>query len=106
MGSEVVDQLVKIPARRVLVYHNITPPEFFSGINPHAAAFARLGLRQLSRIAPAFELGIGVSEFNRRALAEAGDEGTTGVPVLLDWERLRGRPTDAVIAWRKGILND
>ena len=50
MGSEVIDQLVKIPARRVLVYHNITPPEFFSGINPHAAAFARLGLRQLSRI--------------------------------------------------------
>src|SRR5207253_2465774 len=61
MGSEVVDQLIKIPARRVLVYHNITPPEFFSGINPHAAAFSRLGLRQLSRIAPAFEPGIGGS---------------------------------------------
>src|SRR5439155_143640 len=44
MGSEVIDQILKIPARRVLVYHNITPPEFFGGINPHAAAFARLGL--------------------------------------------------------------
>jgi hypothetical protein len=98
MGSEVVDQLVKIPARRVLVYHNITPPEFFSGINPHAAAFARLGLRQLSRIAPEFELGIGVSEFNRRALAEAGYEETARVPILLDWEHFAVPPNDAVLA--------
>jgi len=103
MGSEVVDQLVKIPARRVLVYHNITPPEFFSGINPHAAAFSRLGLRQLSRIAPAFELGIGVSEFNRRALVEAGYEETTRVPILLDWEHFAVPPNDAVLARWKGL---
>ena len=103
MGSEVVDQLVKIPARRVLVYHNITPPEFFSGINPHAAAFARLGLRQLSRIAPAFELGIGVSEFNRRALVEAGYEETARVPILLDWEHFAVPPNDAVLARWKGM---
>ncbi|MDQ2914607.1 MAG: glycosyltransferase family 4 protein [Chloroflexota bacterium] len=103
MGSEVVDQLVKIPARRVLVYHNITPPEFFSGINPHAAASARLGLRQLSRIAPAFELAIGVSEFNRRALAEAGYEETARVPILLDWEHFAVPPNDAVLARWRGL---
>ena len=87
----------------MLVYHNITPPEFFSGINPHAAAFARLGLRQLSRIAPAFELGIGVSEFNRRALVEAGYEETTRVPILLDWEHFALPPNDAVLARWKGL---
>src|SRR5258708_19958837 len=37
MGNEVFDQLVKLPARKLLVYHNVTPAEFFSGINPHAA---------------------------------------------------------------------
>jgi glycosyltransferase involved in cell wall biosynthesis len=105
MGSEVVDQLVKIHARRVLVYHNITPPEFFGGINPHAAAFARLGLRQLSRIAPAFELGIGVSEFNRRALVEAGYEETARVPILIDWEHFAVPPDDAVLARWKGLRN-
>src|SRR3989454_7472201 len=103
MGSEVVDQLIKIPSRRVLVYHNITPPEFFSGINPHAAAFARLGLRQLSRIAPAFELGIGVSEFNRRALVKAGYGETPRVPILLDWEHFALPPNDAVLARWKGL---
>jgi glycosyltransferase involved in cell wall biosynthesis len=103
MGSEVIDQLAKIQARRVLVYHNITPPEFFSGINPHAAAFARLGLRQLSRIAPAFELGSGVSEFNRRALVEAGFEETARVPILLDWEHFASPPNDAVLARWQGL---
>ena len=103
MGSEVIDQLIKLNARRVLVYHNITPPEFFGGINPHAAAFARLGLRQLSRIAPAFELGIGVSEFNRLALAEAGYEETARVPILIDWEHFAVPPNDTVLARWKGL---
>ena len=101
MGHEVIDQLLKVPARRVLVYHNVTPPEFFSAINPHAAAHARLGLRQLARIAPAFELAIGVSEFNRRALAEAGYANTAHVPIILDWSQLAGGADDEVLArWR------
>lgn len=103
MGHEVIDQLVRIPARKVLVYHNITPPEFFAGINPHAAAHARLGLRQLSRIAPSFELAIGVSEFNRRALVEAGYEETARVPILLDWSHFATPPNEAVLARWKGL---
>src|SRR5437867_3681623 len=87
MGHEVIDQLAKLPPRKVLVYHNITPPEFFGGINPHAAAHARLGLRQLARVAPAFELAIGVSEFNRKALAEAGYAQTAQVALLIDSRR-------------------
>ncbi len=88
MGHEVFDELAKLPARRVLVFHNVTPPEFFVGINPHAAAHARLGLRQLQRLAPAIDLAIGVSEFNRRALEAAGYEKTACVPILIDWSRL------------------
>jgi glycosyltransferase involved in cell wall biosynthesis len=103
MGHEVVDQLVKIRARKVLVYHNITPPEFFSGINPHAAAYARLGLRQLARIAPSFDLGVGVSEFNRRALEEAGYAKTDRVPILIDWDHFAVPPNDAVLARWKGL---
>ena len=88
MGHEVFDELAKIPARRVLVFHNVTPPEFFVGINPHAASHARLGLRQLQRLAPRVDLAIGVSEFNRRALEAAGYEKTATVPILIDWSRL------------------
>ena len=61
MGNEVFTQLAKLRARKVLVYHNVTPAEFFRGINAHAATYARLGRRQLAELAPAMELAIGVS---------------------------------------------
>ena len=98
MGNEVFDQLVKIPARRVLVYHNITPPEFFSGINDHAAAFARLGLRQLEQIAPAIDLAIGISAFNRQDLDDMGFRKTAHVPILIDWKLYDTAPDPAVLA--------
>ena len=98
MGDEVFGQLVKIPARRVLVYHNITPPEFFSGINDHAAAFARLGLRQLEEIAPAIDLGIGVSAYNRQDLHDMGFKKTEHVPILIDWAQYDTAPDPAVLA--------
>ncbi len=87
MGHEAFDQLAKLKARRVLVFHNVTPSEFFVGINPHAAAHARLGIRQLANLAPAIDLAVGVSEFNRRALEAAGYGNTAAVPILVDWKR-------------------
>ncbi len=85
MGHEVFEAVSRIPARRVLVYHNVTPPEFFAGINTHAAVHARLGLRQLQTLAPRIDLAIGVSEYNRRALEAAGYARTAHVPILIDW---------------------
>ena len=102
-GHEVFDELVKLPARRVLMYHNVTPAEFFIGINPHSAAHARLGERQLARLAPAIDLGVGVSEFNRRALDAAGYEKTAAVPILIDWSRLDAEPDPEVRALLAGI---
>jgi len=98
MGHEVFDQLAKLPARKVLVFHNITPPEFFVGINPHAAAHARLGLRQLATLAPSIDVAIGVSEFNRRQLEAAGYANTAAVPILIDWTRFDIEPDPEIRA--------
>ena len=98
IGNEVFAQLAKIKARKVLVYHNVTPPEFFAGINPHAAAFARLGRRQLADLAPHVELAIGVSEYNRRELETAGFTRTATVPILIDWQALAIEPDPGVLA--------
>jgi glycosyltransferase involved in cell wall biosynthesis len=103
MGHEVFDELTKLPARRVLVYHNVTPAEFFVGINPHAAAHARLGVRQLARLAPSIDLAVGVSEFNRRDLEAAGYERTAAVPILIDWSRYSTEPDPEVRALLAGI---
>jgi glycosyltransferase involved in cell wall biosynthesis len=98
MGHEVFDQLAKLQARKVLVYHNVTPPEFFTGVNDHAAVHARLGLRQLAGLANHVDLAIGVSEFDRNDLAEIGFGNTTTVPILIDWARYEVTPDDSVLA--------
>jgi glycosyltransferase involved in cell wall biosynthesis len=98
IGHEVFDQLARLPARKVLVYHNVTPPEFFSGVNDHAALHARLGLRQLAGLAQHIELAIGVSEFDRNDLAEIGFTNTATVPILVDWSRFDVPPDDGVLA--------
>jgi glycosyltransferase involved in cell wall biosynthesis len=98
IGHEVFDQLARLPARKVLVYHNVTPPEFFSGVNDHAAVHARLGLRQLAGLAPHVDLAIGVSEFDRNDLAEVGFTNTATVPILIDWARYDVTPDDSVLA--------
>ena len=98
MGNEVFTQLAKLPARKVLVYHNVTPAEFFRGINAHAATYARLGRRQLAELAPAMDLAIGVSAHNQRELDAAGYARTAHVPILIDWRAFDGAPDDAVMA--------
>jgi len=103
MGNEVFTQLAKLRARKVLVYHNITPAEFFRGINAHAATYARLGRRQLAELAPAMELAIGVSEFNQRELDAAGYARTAHVPILIDWHAYDREPDDAIMARWDGV---
>ena len=100
MGNEVFDQLAKLPARKVLVYHNVTPAEFFTGINPHAALHAQLGRKQLGTLAAQMELGVGVSEYNRRELEAAGFTRTAVVPLLIDWTAYDVAPDPAVLAQR------
>jgi glycosyltransferase involved in cell wall biosynthesis len=98
MGNEIFDQLAKLPARKVLIYHNVTPAEFFTGINPHAALHAQLGRKQLLTLAAHVELGVGVSDYNRRELEAAGFTRTAVVPLLIDWTAYEVAPDPAVLA--------
>lgn len=78
--------------RRVLLHHNITPPEFFVGHDPELARICAIGQREFRRLAPHVDLGLADSEFNRRELEEAGFARTGVLPIFLDFRRYRERP--------------
>jgi L-malate glycosyltransferase len=78
--------------RRVLLHHNITPPEFFVGHDPELARICAIGQREFRRLAPHVDLGLADSEFNRRELEEAGFARTGVLPIYLDFRRYRERP--------------
>jgi glycosyltransferase involved in cell wall biosynthesis len=49
--DEGLDLLMNLPCRKVVKYHNVTPPEFFEGINEDYANVCREGRRQLHNVA-------------------------------------------------------
>ncbi len=94
--------------RKVLIYHNITPPEFYEEFEPDTAAFCRMGRDLLPRLAVC-DLALGVSDFNRRGLVEMGfpEEKTGVLPINPPPDRLTGSPLNQPLRERldDGRLN-
>jgi len=80
---------------RVLIYHNITPAHYFRGWSREQELLCDVGQQTLPALAGC-DLALGVSEFNRRQLVEAGfDEAGTGVlPIFLAEDRFETLPTN------------
>lgn len=89
IGSDVTGFFAGLPDRKVVIYHNITPPEYFVGVNARVADRCRRGRWELQRLAAVADLALGVSEFNRRELEAAGFRRTAVLPVLVDWTDYR-----------------
>jgi glycosyltransferase involved in cell wall biosynthesis len=78
--------------RRILLHHNITPPEFFVGWDEEMVRICELGRRELATLADHVDLGLADSEFNRQELEEAGFHRTGVLPIYLDFDRYREAP--------------
>ncbi len=96
MGNDVLGEVAKLPQRKAVVYHNITPGSYFAGLNEHARRYSELGREQLRELARVAEFGFADSEYNRKELEEAGLAKTSVVPILYDWEAFDVAPDPAV----------
>lgn len=90
IGSEVVDTLLEWPVKLIMIYHNITPAEFFENINPMWAERMRLGREQLHLLREKTVLAVGDSHFNEAELVEFGYRQTATLPLTFaaadyDW---------------------
>jgi glycosyltransferase involved in cell wall biosynthesis len=97
IGNDTIPDVIKMPVRKAVVYHNITPASYFAGLNDELMRYAEVGREQLNELARSAEFGIADSEYNRRELEQAGLANTAVVPPLIDWEDF-DRPPDPVIA--------
>ncbi len=79
-----------LPDRMVLIYHNITPPEYFIGVHPLLVQLCYMGRRELRAYVPRVDLALGDSEFNRQELAGLGFDPTGVLPVVPDFSHLEG----------------
>jgi L-malate glycosyltransferase len=78
--------------RRVLIHHNITPPEFFAGYDEEMVRICALGRAELVTLKGHVDLALGDSEFNRQELEAAGFARTGVLPIYLDFDRYQETP--------------
>jgi glycosyltransferase involved in cell wall biosynthesis len=90
IGSRASRIAYALPDRMVLVYHNITPPEYFVDVHPILVQLCFLGRRELELYAHRTDLALGDSEYNRQELAALGFPRTGVLPVVPDFTHLTG----------------
>jgi glycosyltransferase involved in cell wall biosynthesis len=90
IGSHASRLAYALPDRMVLVYHNITPPEYFVGVHERLVELCYLGRRELGAYVGRCELALGDSEFNRQELEALGFASTGVLPVVPGFAHLDG----------------
>ncbi|RUQ32197.1 MAG: glycosyltransferase [Candidatus Competibacteraceae bacterium] len=98
MGTAHWDWVARQTAAKIMIYHNITPAEFFpedSFLRHHA----ELGRKQLGDSASWFIGAIGDSEYNSAELVEAHYHPVATIPLLVDLEKTVTAP------WDQGIVD-
>ncbi len=84
IGTELTPHLVAFRGPKCLIYHNITPAEFFVPYRPAFAAILAQGREDLHRLAPYFPISYSVSAYNAHEMAEAGFHEPGILPLPID----------------------
>jgi glycosyltransferase involved in cell wall biosynthesis len=71
-----------------LIYHNITPPEYFLGVHDQLVRQCYHGRRELLAYRSRVDLALGDSEFNRQELEALGFSPTAVLPVVPDFSHV------------------
>lgn len=86
-GLDVTDFVKCLPDTKALIYHNITPPEYFNDYDANLSYMCSKGRAELNAICSDFYLGIGVSEYNRIELNKIGFKRTDVLPIIVDFNK-------------------
>jgi glycosyltransferase involved in cell wall biosynthesis len=84
IGSPVSKMFFRIPDKKVMIYHNITPYKYFMDTHRILTKECYKGRLELKMFAPKVDLALGDSEYNRKELEEAGYKKTGVLPLILD----------------------
>ena len=98
-----LEELLELPARKLLVYHNVTPARYLWSFQPHVAALCELGRDHLPRYAQAVDVAAAVSDYNAQELRDAGARDVHVVPILFDTERLGPSRTEGTVPSVRGL---
>ena len=87
LGQDALDRILAHPAQKVLIYHNITPPEWLPE-SSNLRAYAALGRQQLQALRGAVVAALADSEYNAIELRRCGFDRVRSATLLFDLDAL------------------
>lgn len=101
LPSPLTRALTECDSHRVVVYHNLTPPEMLAPFAPEVARLTAAGRDEIAWLAASgrVELAIGVSRTNTADLERMGFGATATLPLPVDLRRYDA-PPDEILAAR------
>lgn len=106
IGSDVNDLFPALPGHKAILYHNITPPEYFRGVQEQTASLLDRGRRQARALAGTAEVVMADSRFNADEIAAMGHAHPQVLPLMLDFSLLRSSPDRRILRqYRDGMVN-
>lgn len=93
IGSPLAQLMARLDARRIIVYHNITPSAFYRDTSPRVTYWLDRGREDLHRLAPVVDLCIGDSQYNLDDLDGTVVRARAVLPPPVDLSRLAPRPS-------------
>ncbi len=99
IGDDLNLKVAEYKCRKIMIYHNITPPHFFSIDCAQKVESCQRGLDDVKKMVGKFDYHIAVSEFNKRDLVSMGyDPDTIDVfPIIMDMNDYRQTVPDKSI---------
>jgi glycosyltransferase involved in cell wall biosynthesis len=98
IGSRASRTAYALPGRMAIIYHNITPPEYFIGVHKDLVKQCFRGRRELTAYIERSDLALGDSEYNRQELDALGFPTTGVLPVVPDFSHLDVPPDHSLAA--------
>jgi glycosyltransferase involved in cell wall biosynthesis len=97
-GSSINELFEKIKCRKIIRYHNITPPEFFIPYNSFYSGINEWALQSAEKLAKKVDYCLAASNYNKSDLISMGYKCHIDVvPLLLDFDAYRNTPSESVI---------
>ncbi len=97
-ASDLVLKIQKLSCRKVMIYHNITPPEFFKDYDHNAFYSCREGYAQLEKLTDTFDMILSVSSYNRQNLLDMGFTAPNHIlPILIPFDDYKKAPSSKII---------
>ena len=106
IGSDANLLFPDLRGRKVIIYHNITPPAFFRAVNEATAGHLERGRQQMALLAGAAEINLADSGFNAREIEALGYRDVRVLPITMDFAHLRQPPHRGILSrYQDGLTN-